>query len=235
MNALSTGLRVELSRCFRELRQNPAVRVAILTGSGRAFCAGMDLKELGDGDAGAPSLDNCREGLDVDSAIAEFEGPVIAAVNGAAIAGGFELALLCDIIIASTTAWFADTHARVGFLPGWGLSQRLPHLVGIARAKELCYTGNKIDARTACAWGLVNRVTEPFDLLSSCRTLGGQMADCVPEALRAYKRLINASLALPLPEALRYEANVAQEFGRGVRAADVAARRDAIFERGRNQ
>ena len=107
--------------------------------------------------------------------------------------------------------------------------------INIARAKELCFTGNKIDAQTACAWGLVNRVTEPSDLLSSCQILGAQMADCVPEALRAYKRLINASLALPLPEALRYEANVAQEFGRGVRAVDVAARRDAILERGRNQ
>ena len=235
MNALSTELRLELSRCFRELQADPAVLVVILTGAGRAFCAGMDLAELGGGDANASGLDNCSEGLDVDAAIAAFDGPVIAAVNGHAIAGGFELALACDMIVASATARFADTHARVGFLPGWGLSQRLPRLIGTARAKELAFTGNAINAETALAWGLVNHVTEAAALLTTCLTLGEQMAGCAPQALRAYKRLIAAGLALPLPEALRYEARVAQEFGGHVRAADVAARRAQVLERGREQ
>ncbi len=235
MNALSTKLRLELSRCFRELVANAAVRVVILTGAGRAFCAGMDLAELGSGSAGTSGLDNCSEGLDVVATIGDFEGPVIAAVNGHATAGGFELALACDMIVASANARFADTHARVGFLPGWGLSQRLPRLIGVARAKEMSFSGNAIDAHTALAWGLVNHVTEPAELLSTCRALGEQMARCVPQALRAYKRLIDAGLGMSLPEALRYEAQVAQDFGRGVRATDVAARRDQIIQQGRRQ
>ena len=235
LNALSTELRLELSRTFRELQRDSEVRVVVLTGSGRAFCVGMDLKELGGGDPAASGLDNCSQGLDVDAAIAEFEGPVIAAVNGYAISGGFELALACDLIVASTQAKFSDTHARVGFLPGWGLSQRLPRLIGAARAKELSFTGNTIDAPTAYAWGLVNRIVEPSELLETCQMLGEQMAGCVPEALAAYKRLIDKGLALSLPRALRYEARVAQEFGRGVPAADVAARRDEVAERGRVQ
>lgn len=235
LNALSTVLRLELSRAFRELQKDAAVRIVILTGAGRAFCVGMDLKELGGGEPAASGLENCSEGLDVAAAIAEFQGPVIAAVNGYAISGGFELALACDLIVASTQAKFSDTHARVGFLPGWGLSQRLPRLIGVARAKELSFTGNTIDAATACAWGLANRVVEPSELIETCQILGEQMAGCVPEALSAYKRLIDEGLALPLPRALRYEARVAQAFGRGVPAADVAARRDEVIERGRVQ
>lgn len=235
MNALSTELRLELSRCFRDLKDEPEVRVVILTGAGRAFCAGMDLNELGSGSHGTSGLDNVSEGLDVVATMGEFEGPVIAAVNGHAMAGGFELALACDMIVASTNARFADTHARVGFLPGWGLSQRLPRLIGAARAKELSFSGNAIDAHTALAWGLVNRVTEPTELLSHCQALGEQMAGCVPRAVRAYKRLIDVGLELPLPEALRYEAEVAQEFGRDVRATEVAARRTQVIEQGRRQ
>lgn len=235
MNALSTELRVELSSCFRKLRADPTVRVAILTGAGRAFCAGMDLTELGNGSTERSGLDNCSDGLDAVAAIADFEGPVIAAVNGHAIAGGFELALACDMIIASTTARFADTHVRVGFLPGWGLSQRLPRLIGAARAKELAFSGNPIDASTALAWGLVNHVTDPTELIATCHALGEQMAANVPTALRAYKRLIDAGLRLPLPEGLEYEAKLAQEFGRGVRATDVAARRVDVMEQGRRQ
>jgi enoyl-CoA hydratase len=118
----------------------------------------MDLKELGSGGDGATGFDKSVEGQDMAEAIAGFEGPVIAAVNGHAVTAGFELALACDVIIASSLAKFADTHARVGILPGWGLGVRLPRLIGINRAKELSFTGNTLTAAQAYEWGLVNRV-----------------------------------------------------------------------------
>jgi enoyl-CoA hydratase len=155
MNALSHELRQALTRGFRELAQDEAVRVVILTGAGKSFCAGLDLKELGSRD-GQPL--GAFTDAEMMAAIRGFPGPVIGAVNGFAITGGFELALACDLLIASQEARFADTHARVGILPGWGLSQKLPRLIGIGRAKELSFTGNFIGAEQALAWGLVNRV-----------------------------------------------------------------------------
>jgi len=143
MNALDTELRLALGRAFRELEADPSVRVAILTGAGgRAFCAGMDLSELSAGAPGASGFEMSAAGQDeMSEGIAAFGGPIIAAVNRFAVTGGFELALACDLIVASTQASFSDTHARVGILPGWGLSQKLPRLIGIARAKELSLPG----------------------------------------------------------------------------------------------
>src|SRR5690606_15386398 len=141
-------------------------------------------------------------------AMAAFEGPIIAAINGHAITGGFELALACDVLIASTQARFADTHARIGILPGWGLSQRLPRLIGLSRAKELAFTGNPLDAQQALQWGLVNRVVAPEALLPVCEQLATDMAACVPAILPQYKRLIDEGYNLPLDAALRHEAAV---------------------------
>lgn len=235
MNALSVELRLALGGAFRELQADPEVRAAIVTGAGRAFCAGMDLKELGSGDGGATGYDRSVVGQDMSEAIAAFEGPIIAAVNGHAVTAGFELALACDFIIASTNAKFADTHARVGILPGWGLSQRLPRLIGIARAKELSFTGNTLGAQQAYDWGLVNRVVEPEALLPSCQALAAQMASCVPEVLKGYKRLIDAGFGMLLPEALSYEKAAAIESAKQISSATVAARREGVFARGREQ
>ncbi len=118
MNALSAALRRALAEAVAELAAEPSVRVLILTGAGRAFCAGLDLKELGAA-GGAPALGGA-DAPDPVRALAGFAGPVIAAVNGAAVTGGFELALACDVLLAAEEARFADTHARVGVLPGWG-------------------------------------------------------------------------------------------------------------------
>ena len=112
-----------------------------------------------------------------------FERPIIAAVNGHAITGGFELALACDLILASERAKFADTHARVGILPGWGLSQKLPRLIGMARAKEVSFSGNTIGPELAYEWGLVNRVVKPDELLPAAQSLASDMASCVPQLL----------------------------------------------------
>jgi enoyl-CoA hydratase len=230
MNALSRALRDAIADAFREVQADPAIRVAILTGAGRAFCAGFDLKELGQADA-ERMAEESQSGV-VD-AIASFEGPIIAAVNGHAITGGFELALACDMIIASTRAKFADTHARVGILPGWGLSQKLPRMIGVSRAKELSFSGNFLLAEQAERWGLVNRVVSPDALLPCCHELAEAMASCVPEVLRGYKRLIDDGLALPLGEALRMESERAIASASATTAADVDARREGVLTRGR--
>ena len=140
MNALSTKLRDGLLEAFQAVSGDDSVRVVILTGAGdRAFCAGLDLKELaGEGEnlSDGGTRRAIGGGGDLVAAIEALERPIIGAINGVAITGGFELALACDVLIASTNARFADTHARVGVMPGWGLSQKLPRLIGVYRAKE---------------------------------------------------------------------------------------------------
>lgn len=232
MNALSSELRSVLSETFRELQADPETRVVILTGSGRAFTAGLDLKELS---SGAPQSKGFVAENDPTRAMAEFEGPIIGAINGHAITGGFEIALMCDVLIASRTAVFADTHARVGLLPGWGLSQRLSRLIGINRAKEISLTGNFIDAEQAERWGLVNHVVEPDALLDTCRKLAVDMLSCVPEVMSAYKRLIDDGYAMNFADAVRYEVKASGETMAGMTGDDFAARRKEVTSRGRGQ
>lgn len=232
MNALSRELRQALTQGFRELAQDAAVGVVIVTGAGRAFCAGLDLKELGSRDS--QPLGAFTD-VDMMAAIRGFPGPVIGAVNGFAITGGFELALACDLLIASSEARFADTHARVGILPGWGLSQKLPRLIGIGRAKELAFTGNFIGAEQALAWGLVNRVVAPAELLATCRQLAADMLSCDPASLRGYKQLIDAGFATTFEEGLRLEARASRDHARAITPEILATRRGAVQERGRRQ
>ncbi len=134
MNALSADLRAELSRAFAQLNEDATIKVVILTGAGeRAFCAGLDLKELG---GGASIGTTVMDPNDPVSVLNHFEKPIIGAINGVAITGGFELALACDVLIASTNARFADTHARVGIMPAWGLSQKLSRMIGISSTRQ---------------------------------------------------------------------------------------------------
>jgi enoyl-CoA hydratase len=234
MNALSRALRSEIAAAFRAFAGDPDVGAVIVTGAGRAFCAGLDLKELG-GEIGGGTTDALREESDLIAAIAACPVPVIGAVNGFAITGGFELALACDLLLASTEARFADTHARVGIVPGWGLSQRLPRLIGIGRAKELSFTGNFLDAERALAWGLVNRVVAPDALLPACRALARDMLSCDRATLLAVKRVYDEGYATTLGEGLRLEARTSVQHARSVRPEHVAARRGGVLERGRSQ
>jgi len=230
MNALSTELRAALMQCFTELEEDPDVDVVILTGAGRAFCAGLDLKELGAGAAGG-AISDAR----LVSAIESFSGPVIGAVNGFAITGGFELALACDVLVASTEAKFADTHARVGILPGWGLSQKLSRLIGIQRAKRVSLTGNFIDAETAASWGLVTEVVAKDELLPTCHALAADMLGCIPEMLRAYKRVINDGYEATFGDGMRIERKANREFAKTLTAESIEQRRAAVQARGREQ
>lgn len=232
MNALSAELRDALAVGFRDLQADKEILVAIVTGAGRAFCAGFDLKEM----AAWPADQTVEAAVSgMADAMEAFEGPIMAAVNGHAVTGGFELALACDIIIASTEARFADTHVRVGVLPGWGLSQKLPRLIGIPRAKELSLTGNFISAEQAEAWGLVNRVVSADELLPTCRALAADMASCDPRALRAYKRLIDEGCGMSFKEALAYEVKRSIESAKEMTSSSIAERRAGILERGRKQ
>lgn len=233
MNALSRELRVALVDAFTTLAFDPDARVVILTGAGRAFCAGLDLKELGRG-AGPLGVGSGEE-PNVIKAIASFAGPIIGAINGVAVTGGFELALACDVLIASSEARFADTHARVGIMPGWGLSQKLSRAIGISRAKELSLTGNYLDAATANAWGLVNRVVSPAELLPTCRKLAQDMVSVPDAALRSYKRIIDQGFALPFGEGMRLERELSGAANRGVAPQAVEKARVQVRERGQAQ
>ncbi|NRA07937.1 MAG: enoyl-CoA hydratase [Myxococcales bacterium] len=232
MNAVSSALSQAVTETFRELQADPEVRVVILTGAGRAFCAGMDLKELG---SGGDASRGDKIGNPMDEAMRAFEGPIIAAVNGYAVTAGFEMALACDVIVASTQARFLDTHARVGILPGWGLAVKLSRLIGPSKAKSVSFTGNPISAEQAERWGLAARVVEPEALMPTCQALAEDMLSCDPETLRGYKRLIDDCYAMPLGEALPYETRIATESAQALGADVIAARRQGIQSRNRER
>jgi enoyl-CoA hydratase len=232
LNALSRALQDDLARAFRALEKDDDVRVVILTGEGeRAFSAGLDLKELGQGviklGGGDPDADDCV------AAITALSKPVIGAINGVAITGGLEVALACDILIASVNARFADTHARVGVIPGWGLSQRLSRTIGLSRAKQMSLSGNFIDASTALAWGLVNEVVPADELMTRAKALATDVASVEQPMVRQYKRLIDEGFAMSFAEAIAHERHVSGAYNAGLDPEGLEARRGAVQQRGR--
>ena len=233
MNALSHDLRAEFFDICEQVRRDSDIRAAIVTGAGeRAFTAGLDLKELGSTGLGAatdqkPASNPCR-------ALEQLEIPVIGAINGVAITGGFELALACDIRIASTNARFADTHARVGVIPGWGLSQKLSRHIGLSRACELSFTGQFVDADTACSWGLVNHVYKPEELIPAAQALAADIATIDPAFLKTYKKLIFDGYDRSFKDAMDLEKQVTNAYNDDVSAEAVEQRRLAVIERGRS-
>jgi enoyl-CoA hydratase len=233
LNALSVALEAQLRAALVSAQNDPHVHAVVLTGAGRAFSAGVDLKEVQrhgfavrELPPGEPSLPEVFEQLTL---------PVIAAVNGVAITGGFELALMCDMVIASREARFADTHARVGVVPGWGLSQRLPGLVGLARAKEISLTGNYVDADTAAHWGIVNRVVDASVLIDTAVQLGADVASCAGPVQSTIKQLIDYSATVGLAQGLAYERSMAAAHNPSVTGDQIGERRQQVLERGRDQ
>lgn len=218
LNTLSIALRRELGEAVAELEADAATRVLILTGAGRAFSAGLDLDEWSVAPAAAAWE------FDAVQAILPFSGPIIGAVNGLTITGGLELALACDLLIATTDARFADTHTKVGLLPGWGGSVRLQQRVGLLRAKEMALTARFVPADEALAWGLVNRVVPPERLRAEAEAWAREMLATVPEGLVAYKRLLDDEAALPFGEALALERNRARAANLGVTREEIDAR-----------
>jgi len=172
-NALSSEVLQLLPQLMRAADADDAVDVIILTGADPAFCAGLDLKELGStaGNLGGTGADGEVNADGVRGPFPKLVKPLIGAVNGVAITGGFELALNCDFLVASDRAKFGDTHTRVGVMPGWGLTVLLSQAIGVRRAREMSFTGNFLGAEEALQWGLVNHVVPHDELMPFTRSL----------------------------------------------------------------
>ena len=200
LNAVNSVMNDELCQAIDEVGKDPEIDVMILTGAGRGFCTGRDLKEVLRFDQGS------RARVGIMERIRKLPFPTICAVNGPAVTGGMELAIACDIIIASEKAVFADTHARAGLVPGGGMSQILPRLVGLNRAKELSFTGRYVPAQEAYQIGLVNRVVPHDQLMAAAETMASDILSCNQKALRRGKSLIEKGLTFGLEAGLKMEA-----------------------------
>ena len=246
-NAINGALGLGMARAVGDCERRDDVDVMILTGADPAFCAGADLKELSSAPRGAEN----REKVDPDDPYrrdevgkyAAFRGPfpprtklLIGAINGPCITGGFEIALNCDFLIASERARFADTHARVGIMPGWGLTVLLVASVGVRRARELSATGNFLDAPTALAWGLVNHVVPHEQLLPFTRDIAGAVVGNDQAGVRRMFATYDEIAGSIYDDGWGIEDRVNRAWlAGGIDAAEVARRRDAVVERGRTQ
>jgi len=228
-NALSPELVVRLQQTCAECDARDDVSAMVLTGADPAFCGGIDLKRLAAGTSGAV-------GLIGGGPFPPHRKPIIGAINGAAVTGGLELALACDFLIASERARFADTHARVGVMPGWGLTVALPQAIGLRRAKQMSFTGNYVDAATALSWGLVNEVVTHEQLVARARQLAIDIASirsvCVQEIRSIYDevadRIGDDARAF---ESRRSRTWMTEQFDR----ARLAGDREDIVRRGSSQ
>ena len=231
LNAMSRNLVDTLTGAIRDMAADETLRAIILTGAGRAFCCGLDLKEMSE-KPGAMANFVWHGPGSLAAVMRSCPHPMISAVNGFAITGGLELALLGDFLIAAPQAQFADTHARVGITPSWGLTQILPRLIGINRARRMSLTGCFIDAPTACGWGLVNEVVSDGQLLERAWDLARQIAETDRSTMIKIRALINDGAEMTLPDALALEAGVFDAHIAKVSAGDVAKARDRVTARG---
>lgn len=242
-NALSSEVLRLLPALMTAANDDDDVDVIILTGADPAFCAGLDLKELGStgGNIGAsaPRSQSAAGATAPDQPVRRgpfpaMDKPVIGAINGVAITGGFELALNCDFLIASERAKFGDTHARVGVMPGWGLTVLLPQAIGVRRAREMSFTGNFVSAEEAKDLGLVNHVVDHDELLTFSRAIARDIAGNEQDGVRQIRRTyaeIHAD-----SDGWATEGRDGARWQKEQFSPDkVASRRAAIQERGRDQ
>lgn len=207
LNALSLGLMREFGEALAKARSDEVVRALVITGAGRGFCAGADLKEVAGMSAearpGEPDfLDLVR---DVFAQLRAFPKPVIAAVNGIALAGGMELVMACDLVFAAEGARLGDAHSNFGVFPGAGGAAVMPRRIGLNRAKWLLFTGEHVSAREMMDMGLVNRVVADGELETAVGTLVDKLRQKSPAVLRRMKEVANRSLDLSLDAALTDE------------------------------
>lgn len=231
LNALSIQLQTELTGALRSIASDPEVRAVILTGQGRAFCAGLDLKEFPD------SLTHFGQTAREETVFQVLDAlpqPVIGAINGLAVTGGFEMALCCDLLIASHHARFADTHAILGVMPGAGLSQKLPRIIGRPRAMSLSLTGEFLEADTACQWGLVSHLTSPEELLPLAWRLAERIAANDPVMVPEMKRVIRQGALMSEGEALAFERKAHLDWAGKSDMDSVMGRREGLLARTRS-
>lgn len=214
LNSLEATLKRELLAVLREAERDPAVRAVILTGAGRAFCAGQDLKERLGPDAAPLDVEVRERYVPIVLAIRRLSKPVIAAVNGVAAGAGAALAFACDLRIAADGASFVLAFGRIGLAPDSGASWFLPRLVGLAYAAELLYLPDSMPAPEALRIGLVSRVVPAAELMPQAQALTGRLAHGAPRAMALTKRALARSLEVGLEEALDHEASLQGIAGR---------------------
>lgn len=225
-NALTAAMRRDLAAILADADTDDAVDVVVLTGADPAFSAGVDLKERLAGDAPPP-----RVRPNPGEALRAMATPVVCAVNGTCVTGALEMALSCTFVVASERARFADTHAKVGLLPGWGLSALLPAAVGVRWARQMTVTGGFVDAATALRIGLVNEVVPHDALLPRALELAAAVRGCDRTAVRASLRLYGRGEGARFDEALRLEAEALEAF----RVDTSSARERFAAQTGRGQ
>jgi enoyl-CoA hydratase len=209
LNALNRLVLEELLHALSEIRRAPQVRALIITGAGdRAFVAGADIKAMSEMST-VEGLEFCQLGYRVMRTVEELPVPVVAAVNGFALGGGLELAMACDLVLASEQARFGQPEINLGMIPGFGGTQRLPHRIGRTRAAEMILTGEMIDARKALEWGLVNRVCPAGELMRTARALAEQLLGKPLVALRQAKAALHAAATMSEDAGLRFEQEAA--------------------------
>lgn len=208
LNAFNIAILVEIRKALNVIQEDDSIGVVVLTGAGRAFSVGVDLKSIGgqklEGGSVGDEINQAARSL--IQAMEKLPKPIIAMVNGFCLTGALEIALGCDMIIASENAKFGDTHIRWGFRPTWGLSQKLPRALGIMKAKELSFSAEMISAEEAERIGLINRVVTAEELEPTVQALAEKIMSNSRDAIAAYKALINCGFKENLATALELEA-----------------------------
>ncbi len=207
-NSICQDLLVNLYNSIDEVSRNDAIKVAVITGNGKSFCSGIDLSVLGKDNL----LDPRGDGKDMPDVFSACRKPIIGAINGNAITGGFELALNCDFLIASENARFIDSHAKVGIHPGWGMTQLLQHSVGQRMAKQLSFTCRPLSAADALRCGLVNEVVPAGQLVPRAKEIAADICSVNQDIMMEIKSLIEKRSELSLSDALRAEREGFQGF-----------------------
>jgi 2-(1,2-epoxy-1,2-dihydrophenyl)acetyl-CoA isomerase len=214
LNSFTVPMKEDLLAALKEAARSRDVRVVVLTGAGRAFSAGQDLKERQGADVPGLGTELRTRYNPIILAMRRLEKPIIGAINGVAAGAGCSVALACDLRIAADTASFVEAFGRVGLVPDTGSSWFLPRLVGYARAAEMVLTTEAVDATTAERIGLVNRVVPADQLIDETNALAARLAQAAPIALALAKRALNRALESSLEDALEYEAQLQAIAGR---------------------
>jgi enoyl-CoA hydratase len=207
-NSINQALLISLYDYIEQVANDDNIQVVILTGNGKSFCSGIDLDAI----LVENLFDPRGDGTDLPDVFSACKKPIIGAINGHAITGGFEIALNCDFLIASENASFADTHAKVGIHPGWGMTQLLQRAVGRLRARQMSFTCQFISAQTAYDWGLVNEVVAPDMLLDRAKEIANQISAVNQDMLGVVKQLIDYRDTSTLEDAFAHERGGFRDF-----------------------
>ncbi len=226
LNSVNTKMQAEMKEVWDDIEQDKNVRVVIITGGEKCFSAGADIREQFPQGVSRPSS------RDQFKKIEDFDRPSIAAISGYCLGGGLELALCCDLRIASETAQFGLVELKVGVVPGAGGMQRLPRTIGITRAKEMLYLAERIDAQEAYRIGLVNRVVPVASLMEEARRRANVMLDMPPHGIKIAKKCVNEGLQMDLQSALKFDVDIAtQEMSTPLARENMAEGRRAFAEK----